>query len=335
MRKGTFCGWVITTIILTGLASGQSYTMTGMGTLGGAESDALAINDHGAAVGFSYLSNGEAHAFVWTSSSGIHDLGNLDGSSAESVATGINNSQQISGYSYLSGGAMVHAFLWTKSGGMQDLGTLGGAHSEGMSINSSGEIVGNSLLSDGVTEHAFLWSAMGGMQDLGTLGGHISSAQAINDAGQVVGFSYLADNVTYHAFLWTQVGGMVDLGTLGGQDSAAYAVNALGEIAGSASTPTGAGVASLWTKTHGMQSLGAGSQSGAQGLNQSGQVVGSNTKFPFLWTPTSHLQNLNDLIPPNSGWVLLTAGGISRSGQIAATGQIGSTTEAVLLTPAN
>ncbi len=200
MIRISFGVWAAMALILVPLAGAQSYTVTNMGDLGGGDSLALAINDHGAVVGYSYLTNGDQRAFIWTSTGGMHNLGNLDGSSALSIARGINNSGQVAGLSYLADGD-VHPFLWTKAGGMQDLGTLGGTTSVGNAINDSGEVVGNSLLANGTSQHAFIWTATGGMQDIGTLGGDISSAQGINDSGEVVGLSYLAGNVTNHAFV--------------------------------------------------------------------------------------------------------------------------------------
>jgi probable HAF family extracellular repeat protein len=117
MSRISFGVWAAMVLILVPLAGAQSYSITSMGDLGGGESVAIAINDHGAAVGYSFLSNGNQRAFIWTSSGGMHSLGNLDGSSAVSTARGINNSGQVTGLSYLANGDL-HPFLWTKAGGM-------------------------------------------------------------------------------------------------------------------------------------------------------------------------------------------------------------------------
>jgi hypothetical protein len=87
-----------------------------------------------------------------------------------------------------------------------------------------------------------------------------------------------------------------------------------------------------------MKLLGVGSPGGASGINAIGEVVGSMGSNPpnaFLWTSVSGVQNLNVLIPPNSGWVLNQASAINRSGQIAASGTINGETHAALLTPTN
>ena len=66
--------------------------------------------------------NTTTHAFLWSSTAGMQDLGSLGGSS---YANGINDAGQVVGY-YVTSWGTYRAFLWTASGGMQDLGTLGG-----------------------------------------------------------------------------------------------------------------------------------------------------------------------------------------------------------------
>lgn len=333
--------WVAVALILAPLAAAQSYTVTDLGTLGGGNNSIpAAINDQGAVVGNATLSNGDQHAFVWTSTTGMRDLGTLGGAAAQSGARGINGSGEVAGFSYLADGVTYRAFLWTTSAGMQDLGTLGGSYSVANGINDAGEVVGCAYLADGVSLHGFLWTAAAGMRDLGTLGGDTSCAQGINQSGEVAGFSYLADKLTYHAFLWTQFGGIQDLGAFGGSNSLGCAINKSGAIAGLGYAPpnTSQPVAALWTTNHRMRSLATGPNSIALGLNDSNQIVGyfgKNSGAALLWTSTGDAQNLNNLIPPNSGWSLIQAWGINRSGQITASGTIGSGTHAALLTPTN
>ncbi len=112
-------------------------------------------------------------------------------------------------------------------------------------------------------------------------------------------------------------------------------MSASGGVVGSSADDDSSSVAFLWTPAHGMQTLNAGPMSGALAVNASEQTVGNDILGPFLWTPSQHVQNLNLLIPPQSGWVLSGVGGINRSGQIAATGQINGESHAALLTPTN
>ena len=88
----------------------------------GGPSSATAVSASGQVVGFSYPAGGaEAHAFSWTSTGGMVDLGNLGG--LFSTALAVNASGEVVGQS--SNDVAVHAFSWTARGGMVDLGTLG------------------------------------------------------------------------------------------------------------------------------------------------------------------------------------------------------------------
>ena len=49
-----------------------------LGTLGGAWSQALAVNAAGQVVGLSGTAKGENHAFSWTRTGGMVDLGTID-----------------------------------------------------------------------------------------------------------------------------------------------------------------------------------------------------------------------------------------------------------------
>ena len=125
-----------------------------MGTLGGTFSQAIAVNDSGQVVGDSSTPAGgmSFHAFSWTASRGMVDLGTLGGSSS---AHAVSDSGQVVGFFDLGGGA-VHAFSWTASGGMVDLGTLGGTSSSATAVNSVGQVVGSASTTTGQT-HAVLW----------------------------------------------------------------------------------------------------------------------------------------------------------------------------------
>jgi probable HAF family extracellular repeat protein len=90
-----------------------------------------------------------------------------------------------------------------------------------------------------------------------------------------------------------------------------------------------------------MQNLGTlgGENCVAVGINNVGQVVGGSwlpgntTGHGFLWTSSGGMQDLNNLIPAGSGWVLQDARGINSAGQITGLGTISGQTHAYLLTP--
>jgi probable HAF family extracellular repeat protein len=336
MSRIRFGVWAAMALILVPLAPAQSYTVTDLGVLpGGTYSVPTAVNDLGQVVGFSVVDN-QNHAFLWTLAGGMQDLGTLSGDTA-SQAEGINNSGVVVGESSSN---LSHPFIWTAGGGMrrlEQLGTIGGAAN---AVTGSAELVGYYYPVDNTSYHAFLLTKTGGVRDLGTLGGCCSSAAAINRSGDVVGFSTVPGDQDTHAFRWTNAGGMEDLGVIGsGTYSFANAVSISGEVFGIGnSSQNETREAYFWTQSTGMESLGTGLGSAVYGVNSSGQVVGScggDQNLALVWTSAHHGQNLNKLIPPNSGWALTAAYAINTSGQIAASGTINGETHAALLTPTN
>jgi probable HAF family extracellular repeat protein len=339
MSKTKLGLWAAMTLILAPLAGAQSYSITDLGVFpGGDTTQPTGLNNHGVVVGSANTSGAAAaHAFVWTSAGGLRDLGTLGNPADDSVAEAINNSDQVVGYSFLGNDAGARAFLWTSGAGMKSLGTLGGNNSSATGINDAGQVVGTSLIAPvrgSSATHPFLWTAAGGMQDLGTLGGTDATALAINNSGAVVGYSDVADGHT-HAFLWTAAGGMQDLGTFGGDTSVAFAINDKNQVVGYADSVSGNTNAFIWNASRGMQNIGAGPGAAADGINDAGQVVGSEgvPGGAYVWTATQHAQLLVNLIPPDSGWTLSNGDGVNAVGQIVVTGLIGNEQHGGLLTP--
>jgi probable HAF family extracellular repeat protein len=58
---------------------------------------------------------------------------------------------------------------------------------------------------------------------------------------------------------------------------------------------------------------------GASDINNKGQVVGGSGGKAFIWQD-GKMTDLNKLIPPDSGWLLVTATGINDAGQIVGVG---------------
>lgn len=115
--------------------------MTDLGTLGGVSSYGMAVNARGLVVGNSQIGGGLTHAFAHDGVRMI-DLGALNRDS--SFATGVNNNNEIVGY---SGGS---AFL-VRNGVMADLNRLIAADAgwrllEANAINDNGQIVGTGIL---------------------------------------------------------------------------------------------------------------------------------------------------------------------------------------------
>ena len=196
----------------------ESGALQDLGTLGGHDACAAAINNSGLIFGMSYVD------------SKPHDT------------TGLPT---------------VHPFLWCH-GQMQDLGTRGGTLSVagslnfgpfGKILNNCGQAIGTSTLPGDETWHAFLWDN-GAITDLGVVSPcKDSTANSVNSRGEIVGgLGNCSDNrndvAYFSAFVWKRGGEMVDLNTLITNptdlhvDDASF-INARGEIAGGALTSTG------------------------------------------------------------------------------------------------
>ncbi|MCB1735476.1 MAG: DUF3466 family protein [Gammaproteobacteria bacterium] len=296
---------------------GQAYrwqgSMTGLGTLGGAESTGWAISDDGTVVGNAQNASGQYRAFYDDGT--MHDLGTLGGS--DSYARDISNTGQIVGDAQTGSGS-YHATLWS-GGSVSDLGTLGGSGSYGMAINESGVTVGYSLLVGDASSEAFVWDQSNGMQGLGTLGGADSEAHDINDSGTIVGFSDAAGGQV-RGFMYTSGGGMVDLGSLGGDEgSRAFAINNSGQIVGHSSYTSGMPMTHAFLYENGgivdLNTLVVGASGWtlmeARDINDSGQIVGfamfDGQVRGFLLTETT----IDDPVPlPGTLWLLIGTLGV-------------------------
>jgi len=105
---------VLAVVLFAALASNASAASTpfiaiDLGTLGGPNSAALAVNASGQVVGYSRTtsSGAETHAFSWTPAGGMVDLGTLGGSSSTALA--VSASGQVVGYSDVAGNAALRS----------------------------------------------------------------------------------------------------------------------------------------------------------------------------------------------------------------------------------
>jgi probable HAF family extracellular repeat protein len=197
-------------------ATTVTYTIKKLGTLGGLQSSAAAINSGSQIVGSSQNLAGQFRAFIWQSGT-MKDLGALAGGTSQ--ANDINDAGAVVGYSTILSGA-ERAVRW-QNGALKNLGTLGGRNSRATGINRDGVIVGWSDTKAG-TAHGFVYKN-GVMTDIGTLGGTISHAWGINDVGKVVGSSTTASG-KLHAFAWAN-GTFQDLGDHGTRFGEAVAIS--------------------------------------------------------------------------------------------------------------
>ena len=277
----------------------------------------------------------EEHGFTWTQGSGMVDLGTLGGTYSSAYA--INDAGQTAGASTTFGGQQS-ASRYTPGVGMEDLGVLPGASSaQGWGINNLGQVVGES------NERSFLWTEGVGMVEIGPLpGATYSMGMDINDSGQV---SFHSDSDAtggmQQTYIWTEAGGIVDLGTLGGAWNYGYDINNAGQVVGAGETSTGETHAFRYTDGVGMEDIGVlpgGTYAEAYGINELGQVVGASATstegHAFLWTEENGMVDLNDLLPPDSGWDYLEdAWGINDAGWIVGNGYVNGEYRSFVMIP--
>lgn len=247
--KQHLTGFTLLTTILISANANAEWSIYGLGTLGGLSSHAEDINNSGQVVGFSYFSGAtERQAFITGANGiGMTALGTLGGD--YSVATGINDSGQVTGHSSLSNEFLIHSFITGPNGiGMTDLGALKGyIHSYAdvymetnmaADINESGQIVGydGEATYEAHNAEIFITGPNGSEMVKLDVPNHLTT-MAINDSGQVIGSVYDTDIFTNNEYSF---------------------------ITG----PNGVGINII-------EDLG-GIGSSVEGINNSGQVVGSS-----------------------------------------------------------
>jgi probable HAF family extracellular repeat protein len=156
--------------------------MINLGSLGGTNGGASALNDSGQVAGTSNLRGDSTyHPFLWSKGK-LTDLGTLGGHNA---STGwMNNAGHVVGVADLPGSKAHHAFLWSHET-MTDLGTVSGdTCSSANGINTMGQVVGASGICHVAALHGFLWER-GQMIDLNTLIARPSSGLVVTDAAVI------------------------------------------------------------------------------------------------------------------------------------------------------
>jgi probable HAF family extracellular repeat protein len=204
--------------------------MLDLGTLGGGDSQALAVD------GKIVVGTSGGHAFAYDLNAPrpeMLDLGTLGGPTSKAsavdgkVVVGTSDTSSTEGTS--------HAFAYDLNAPhpvMVDLGTLGGPSSEASAVRGK-VVVGSSRTTDG-SFHAFAYdlnSPHPAMLDLATFGGADSEARAV-DGKIVVGGASTTDG-SFHAFAYDLNAphpALLDLGTVPGSFNSSYASAVDGKI---------------------------------------------------------------------------------------------------------
>lgn len=270
--------------------------LTDLGTLGGNQSSAEAVNNLDRVVGWSYTSSNDMRAFLWSPNTGMQDLGALGGT--WSTARAINDAGQVAGSSADATGD-ERATLW-QSGQAYDLGVPPGyATSTAYNISASGEVVG--YLRDFANEtRAFRWTPTVANGTTGTmvvlqpdLG---SAAYGINSAGDTVGEAQSADQFFFWSTLWDAAGAHSIPPLPGSFGSTAVGINASRTVVGYDLLDDGAGGtvtrAYAWSPAYGTRPLDLLARSGflpldsAAAVNASGQIVANSNGAVYLLSPS-------------------------------------------------
>ncbi|HEV3089833.1 MAG TPA: hypothetical protein VGX91_00155 [Candidatus Cybelea sp.] len=281
-------------------ATSAEYSVTNLGTLGGASSGGNSINNRNWVSGFSSLTSGSyLHAALWENGGSAMDLGTLGGPNSAVEWPVKNDRGLISGIAETSqaqrlgevwscaegffpqppSGHVCLGFAW-EHGKMTKLPTLGGNNGFAAGANDRGEIVGwaETKRHDKTCTppqvlgfEAVVYDARGHrpIQELPPYrGDKDGAATEINDRGQVVGISGTCDQAVgrftaHHAVLW-QRGRQTDLGNLGGTAwNTPMAINEGGDVVGFS--------------------------------DLSGDTSGGPNFHAFLWTKKSGMQDLGTL----------------------------------------
>jgi probable HAF family extracellular repeat protein len=273
-----------------------------LNTVNGVVGVATSVNSKGEVAGWSDAPGASrpTHAFLYTSGTGLIDLGTLGGVGSE--ALGINESGNVAG-AFLTTSGVSHGAMWTYSGGTVAAIDLGPQFVP-TCINNTGLMGGILPIANGNPLAEVYNISTGSLTVIPTLsGGTWNQVNAINESGLVVGISdaELAGTEATRAFLYNVNNGVLtDLGNpvLAGWSSSAGGVNDLGALVG-----------------------------GYQ-VNASGSTEG------FIYTQAGGMQGLNSLVDPSLGWNIWAANSINDAGVIVGQGVTPQGyLRAVMLTP--
>jgi probable HAF family extracellular repeat protein len=280
-----------------------------LGTLGGASSFATDVNDLGTVVGWSETASGMTHAFRWTVSRGMTDLGTLPGDDW-SRAISITGTGQILGVSGRTGEVNGSPVVWSASGVPTPLSIplTDGAGFMQPEAHNERDLVTGSTAGGSRPSHAWAWSASAGTYDITAhlpdfieLGFGESYGSDVNGRGMVVGTNHSRACVRsaecWHGFIWNARAGYRDIGLPQGDDLSSgqvvsLAINDLGAVVGWTS-PHGAFPPTqpyLWAHRAGFTVLPnftddpSGQGGYAQDLNYLGTAVGAS------WEPDDGFQ---------------------------------------------
>ncbi|HYC61010.1 MAG TPA: hypothetical protein VEK79_15715 [Thermoanaerobaculia bacterium] len=303
-----------------------NWTVHDLGTLpGGGYSTAMSISNSGYIVGYAQNSAGRQRA-VWFKGKGAVEIPTGPASFIGAVANKVNDA------GFVAGQAEGAGFYTWYGGSVVSYGPNTGAYS----VNQYNDIGGYTVPSPSYNA-AYIWYGATSPWYLGHLGGGSSTTRDLHEYPLACGWSSFHQSypTMNHAFLWYE-GSMLDLGTLGGDRSGADALAvtywpdySFGSVwvVGHSELPSLDWHAMVWNAGV-MTDLGVlpgHDQSRALDINHSKTIVGFSMKTgtsvqrAVMWSG-GVMYDLNDFLPPGSGWELKSATGINEHGQIVGGG---------------
>ncbi len=325
--------------LLVATARGEvTYSVRDLGTLGGANSRAHAINEDGVVVGEAETAAGALRAFRWTPDDGMQDLGTLGGEISRAYA--VNDRGDVAGEAEDAEGRML-PFRWKAGPGLSAL-PLPEGFREGFvyAANNFGVFAGGGER-DGVSR-ALVWTVDGVSVPEPLRGLGASLIHAVNDVGELAGQVEDAPEQDYvsRAFRLGDAGLQITRLSAGADlSSAAMAL---------ASDGLAAGYAEWREATHAVHFGADGAPrdldtlenvySIAHDLNDAGVAVGlfvsshEDEDRAFI-ARDGAMADLNELVETDEPWLLIEARGINNRGQIVGYGLLRERERAFLLTP--
>jgi predicted outer membrane repeat protein len=334
------------------------YDVIDLGTLGGQESMAYAINNYGQIVGWASRPN---HAMTACRFDFANPGNNLDLDPHGGTAGGarsVNIHGDIVGETRPDRSGNFHATLFNPSDPRDNLKLADPCcyASDAYSINDHGQIVGHIVSSTGDWKATlFDPTGAGGNIDLSAglsnpQGNDASLAFSINNKGQIVG--YALTGTTYArlcAVLFDPAGAGNNIILTPDEDDTgvAHCINDAGQIVGWADKTNGATLFDPCdpSNNRSLGTLPGGRESCACAISNRGQIVGWVNILVEGYTTVGHAtifdstgagnnRDLNDLIDKSLGWYLSLAYGINDAGWIVGYGtNPHGSTRAFLLIP--
>jgi probable HAF family extracellular repeat protein len=321
-----------------GQNGGLRFTLTDLGTFGGVESRAYAINNKGQIVGTTLFSNGDSQCFVWKNGSAV--LFTYNSQSRKCEARAISEDGVIGGSLVPSSTNPWSRAFYRTPGGTISIRKPSPGDEESFAYGViKGRLVGESYSDTNDRSLAAMWDSNG---VLNQLGGQV--ATAINPIGQIVGYG-----PGTQAWVWYN-GTVSYLTNWNGYLGTAWAINNNGYIAGGADG-TAYGIyppcAALWnsaTPASPAQNLGCNFSAGVAISNDNWIVTGRSTYWCegcaslSVPDPSCSLTHVQDLLDASgTGWQITMLTGINDSHQIVGWAHQPSSLlgHAILLTPNN